>query len=239
MTIYYLMVKTHTITGLKYLCQTKKKDPHKYLGSGKHWLLHLNKHGKTIFTEIIRECQSKDELKKWGLHYSELWNVTESVEWANLMEENGGGGKTTEEAWNKGKPSTPAMIQKMKDAILRRTDDTKEKMILSGKRSYEKTFALLTKEQRHEKYMNGLGKLTAAERRANGSIKGKKGGEKWSKASSGKVTVTTKLGNSKRVSQDLFNQMKNDMIINNVPMTDWEFVQVSSLESKRRRNNGN
>jgi len=97
MTIYYLMVKTHTITGLKYLCQTKKKDPHKYLGSGKHWLLHLNKHGKTILTEIICECQSKDELKKWGLHYSELWNVTESGAWANLMEENGGGGKTTEE----------------------------------------------------------------------------------------------------------------------------------------------
>jgi len=65
MTIYYLMVKTHNITGLKYLCQTKRKDPHKYLGSGLHWERHLNKHGKDITTEIIRECQSKDELKEW------------------------------------------------------------------------------------------------------------------------------------------------------------------------------
>lgn len=231
------MVKTHTITGLKYLCQTKKKDPHKYLGSGKHWLLHLNKHGKTILTEIIRECQSKDELKEWGLHYSALWNVTESGAWANLMEENGGGGKTTDEPWNKGKPSTPGTIQKMKDAILRRTDDTKEKMILSGKRSYEKTFALLTKEQRHEKYMNGLGKLTAEERRINGSIKGKKGGEKWSKASAGQVTVTDKFGFSKRIPQQLFLNMKSDMLSCNIPMVDWDFVQVSSTESKRRKVN--
>ena len=96
MTIYYLMVKTHNITGLKYLCQTKRKDPHKYLGSGLHWERHLNKHGKDITTEIIRECQSKDELKEWGIHYSEEWNVVESDEWANLKPESGNGGTTPE-----------------------------------------------------------------------------------------------------------------------------------------------
>jgi len=92
MTIYYLMVKTHKITGLKYLCQTKRKDPYKYLGSGKYWRPHLNKHGKTISTVIIRECQSKKELSEWGIHYSNLWHVVESEEWANLKIEDGTGG---------------------------------------------------------------------------------------------------------------------------------------------------
>jgi hypothetical protein len=102
MTIYYLIVKTHKITGLKYLCQTKRQNPHEYLGSGTHWKRHLNKHGTDIFTEIIRECQSKDELTKWGLHYSELWNVVAAKNehgkkiWANLKPESGEGGMTDE-----------------------------------------------------------------------------------------------------------------------------------------------
>jgi len=140
---------------------------------------------------------------------------------------------------NKGKPLSvkhKASLKKAKDNM---SNDTKNKMIESGKRSYEKTFKLLTKEQRQEKYKNSLGKITTEQRREIGKKSENKGGEVWSKASSGKVTVTDKLGTSKRVPQDLFNQMKNDMITNNVPMIDWEFVQVSSLESKRRKNNGN
>ena len=97
MTIYYLMVKTHNITGLKYLCQTKRKDPHKYLGSGTRWWNHLNKHGKTITTEIIRECETHEELTYYGLQYSNLWNVVESDEWANLKPESGTGGMASGE----------------------------------------------------------------------------------------------------------------------------------------------
>jgi hypothetical protein len=92
MTIYYLMVKTHNITGLKYLCQTKKSNPHKYLGSGKYWKLHLLKHGKDIHTQILKECSNKDELKDWGIYYSNLWNVVDSEDWANLRPESGDGG---------------------------------------------------------------------------------------------------------------------------------------------------
>ncbi len=235
MTIYYLMIKTHAVTGLKYLCQTKRKDPHQYLGSGTHWTNHLNKHGKEITTEIVRECQNKDELIEWGVHFSKLWNVVESDDWANLMEENGGGGKTTPMPWNKGKKSSKETVQKQIDAVSKRTPETKQKMVESGERSYEKTFKLLSKEQRQEKYKNSLGKLTTEQRSEIGKKTENKGGEVWSKASRGKVTVTDKSGNSKRLPQDLFNQMKNDMINDNIPMIDWEFVQVSSLESKRRR----
>ena len=90
MTIY-LYKKTHSITGLNYLGKTTQ-DPFKYKGSGVYWEAHLKVHGSDHFTEVLRECQSNEEVKKWGLYYSELWNVVESDKWANIKPENGDGG---------------------------------------------------------------------------------------------------------------------------------------------------
>lgn len=91
MTIY-LYKKTHRITGLMYLGKTKSKDPHSYLGSGKYWKNHLNKHGYEYDTEILKECSTTEEVKEWGEYYSKLWNIVESDEWANLKIESGDGG---------------------------------------------------------------------------------------------------------------------------------------------------
>jgi hypothetical protein len=98
--ITYLYVKTHNVTGLKYLGKTIRKDPHKYTGSGLHWKRHLKVHGYDYTTEILKECSSKEDVCIWGLYYSELWNVVESDEWANLIPESGKGGIVahTEEA---------------------------------------------------------------------------------------------------------------------------------------------
>jgi hypothetical protein len=87
----YLYIKTHKITGLKYLGKTTQ-DPFKYKGSGIRWCNHLNVHGDEHDTEILMECQTKEEVKQWGLYYSELWDVVKSPEWANLKPENGDGG---------------------------------------------------------------------------------------------------------------------------------------------------
>lgn len=62
------------------------------MGSGKYWKLHLAKHGEDVHTEILRECKDYDEVKEWGLYYSNLWNIVESDEWANLKPETGDGG---------------------------------------------------------------------------------------------------------------------------------------------------
>lgn len=86
---YYLYIKTHNITGLKYLGQTKKTDPWKYLGSGTYWKRHLAKHGKDISTRIMLVTDSKEELKETGIFFSKLFNIVFSEEWANLMYENG------------------------------------------------------------------------------------------------------------------------------------------------------
>lgn len=92
MTIYYLYVKTHSITGLQYLGYTKNSDPHKYTGSGTLWLNHLNKHGYLYQTKILQRCVSKNAIKTWGMFYSTLWSVSKSKKWANLKDECGDGG---------------------------------------------------------------------------------------------------------------------------------------------------
>lgn len=119
MTIY-LYRKTHNQTGLKYLGKTKY-DPHRYKGSGIIWVPHIKKYGYDVTTEILKECQTDEELKYWGLYYSTLWNIVEEKDekgkktWANLKPESGDGGDPGPEAnkntsarqkgripWNKG-----------------------------------------------------------------------------------------------------------------------------------------
>lgn len=91
------------------------RDPFKYNGSGIKWCSHLKKHGFFIDTEILRECSSVTELKEWGLYYSNLWNVVESTEWANLKPEEGQGFATgkhhhSHRAEHKAKASARAKI---------------------------------------------------------------------------------------------------------------------------------
>jgi hypothetical protein len=93
MTIY-LYKKTHNVTGLHYLGKTIK-DPFTYKGSGIYWTRHLEKYGNTVSTLILKECETNEELGYWGLYYSELWDIVESDEWANLMPETGDGGDTS------------------------------------------------------------------------------------------------------------------------------------------------
>ena len=94
---FYLLVNTHNITGLKYLCKTSKKDYNKYTGSGYYWKAHLKQHGKNFTTELLKECNSNDEVRYWGQYYSNLWNVVNAKDatgkkiWANLVPEEGQG----------------------------------------------------------------------------------------------------------------------------------------------------
>lgn len=89
--MFYLYIKTHNKTGLKYLGKTEQ-NPYKYPGSGKRWKRHLKKHGKDITTRLLLETDNEKELKETGLFFSKLWNVVESNEWANCKPEEGDGG---------------------------------------------------------------------------------------------------------------------------------------------------
>lgn len=89
--MYYLYHKVHNITGLNYLGHTKR-DPNRYQGSGKYWKRHIEKHGYDVTTKILFESNSIKEINEKGKYYSDLWNIVESPNWANLKQEEGDGG---------------------------------------------------------------------------------------------------------------------------------------------------
>lgn len=99
---YYLYLKTHNKTGLKYFGQTVQ-NPFQYNGSGTRWKHHLRKHGNNVDTKIIAKCKTKEELKELGVYYSKLWNIVESKEFANCTVEEGTGGRTVTSESRQGK----------------------------------------------------------------------------------------------------------------------------------------
>ena len=112
--MYYLMIKEIEQTGLKYLCKRKHyKDPAdhlKYKGSGKLWRRTLNAHPEYTIKTTVLGLYDKNDLAKYGLYYSNLYNIVESKEWANLMPEVGDGGQTHKGTHPYINPTTNAVV---------------------------------------------------------------------------------------------------------------------------------
>lgn len=88
---YKLMVKTHLVTGLKYLCVTVRDGYQKYSGSGKEWKKHLKENGHQITTELLFESDNKEEFSEVCIQKSIEYDVVNSNDWANKVLERGGG----------------------------------------------------------------------------------------------------------------------------------------------------
>ena len=84
-----LYLKTHNITGMKYLGQTTR-DPYKYKGSGTYWKRHIELHGNDVTTEILYESDNEETFRKVASDYSTKLNVVINDSFANLVEEHGG-----------------------------------------------------------------------------------------------------------------------------------------------------
>lgn len=91
-----LMIKTHKVSKLKYLCYTRSigKSYDNYKGSGTYWKSHLRKHGNDIVTELIYETHDKEIFKKVAIEKSLQYDIVNSKKWANLKIEEGDGGDT-------------------------------------------------------------------------------------------------------------------------------------------------
>lgn len=123
--MYTLMIKTHNITGLKYLCKCSRANYMKYKGSGKYWKRHLKKHGSDISTEVIFQSSDLNEFKKICEEYSNEFNIIESNEWANLINETGTDGGFTHD--------NPYWLNDY-----RHSDETKSKIGEASKKMWEK-----------------------------------------------------------------------------------------------------
>lgn len=86
---YKLMIKTHNITNLKYLCITSRDDYISYTGSGSYWKNHISKYGNYISTELLYETEDYEDFLIHCLYYSNILNVALSEEFANMVPETG------------------------------------------------------------------------------------------------------------------------------------------------------
>lgn len=120
----YLYIKQHTITGKLYFGKTSKPWPwvESYLGSGHHWLRHINKHGiEHVITLWYCLFLDKDSITEFALMCSKNWDIVNSKEWLNLSEENGLDGGTTGYA----KPGTISAKDSNGNIFLVKKDDPK------------------------------------------------------------------------------------------------------------------
>ena len=139
----YLLVKTHSKTGLKYLCKKVTDSDSRaisYKGSGTRWNNHLKIHGKNIYTEILAKFKLIEDFSKLCIEYSNKFNIVKSKEWANLICETGKPGTKIGVYCGKngtfyGKKHTSETRKKISDAnkgdnnVMRRNPNILQKMI--------------------------------------------------------------------------------------------------------------
>lgn len=123
----YLYIKQHTVTGLKYFGKTIKNDPEKYKGSGTDWLKHIEEYGNNVDTLGLWEFNDLKECSEFALQFSKDNNIVESKDWANLVYENVISGtyglkhsentKAKMSRASKGKPKSEAHKKKMREII--------------------------------------------------------------------------------------------------------------------------
>lgn len=155
--------------GLKYLGKCTSTDPYKYLGSGKIWKMHIKKHNLTsndIKTTILFETEDKEEFKRIGLYYSELWNITESSEFANLRPENGDGG------WGHIKGISKSKEWKEKNSKRIRTIEERKKMSESMK---GRVFSKESRKKMSESRSRQKDSIETIKKRAKSISEAKKG----------------------------------------------------------------
>ena len=80
--MYYLYIKTHARTYLKYLGQTKQ-DPYQYEGSSEAWLRHIQQHGNEVETEVLWTGTDDALMAKIGNRFAKMFDVVRSPEFVN------------------------------------------------------------------------------------------------------------------------------------------------------------
>ena len=134
----YLYIKQHNVTGLKYFGKTAKKDPVAYKGSGIHWQRHIKLHGNDVTTLWFQLFTDETSIKEFALNFSEVNNIVDSTEWANLKPEDGleGGSK-------KGRILSESTRQKLSIAGKGRivTEETKQKISIAHTGKTRKPFS--------------------------------------------------------------------------------------------------
>lgn len=149
--MYYLMIKTCNVTGLKYLCMKKTDNENMcfiYKGSGIYWRRHIKLHNSAITTKIIFKTNDVEEFKLYASKKSQELGVPGDG-WANIIPETGPGVKLTPEQQlllslkTRKNQTGKTMIQRLGcDYIDKRKGKTLKEIIAHGKHSQQKPFKI-------------------------------------------------------------------------------------------------
>jgi len=149
--MHTLYLKKHDITKKLYLGWTTR-DVETYSGSGIYWLKHLKKHGDFVSTVVLEQTEDINRLRSQGLFYSQLWDVADNPQFANLKEEDGVGGKYGAET-----------RQKMSAGALRRiARDGAPSMAFTSERATEINKKMWADPERRKKRCEAIKKGQAA-----------------------------------------------------------------------------
>jgi len=177
----YLYLKTHIKTGLKYLGKTISSDPNLYQGSGTVWKRHIKKHGYDVTTDVLLETNDPKKLKEVGIYYSNLWNIVESKEFANIVPEMGDGGAMpwSDESrqklskTNKGKKHTDKSKKNYSKAQQKQAEHLSKKLkeYLSIPENYEKRCKQLTSNWNTPEHQEKMSKRVSSLKWCNDGVK--------------------------------------------------------------------
>ena len=170
----YLYIKIHNKTRLKYFGKTTNKNPIKYMGHGKYWRRHLEKHGNDVDTLWYHLYTDKTLLIEEALAFSNSHDIVNSQEWANLKLENGidGGampGHVVTSTTRK-KIGDKNRGRKMSDSFSQMRSANMKKQMQAGRTPWNKNLTGITSPKKGKKYLP----LTDAHKeKISKSLKGK------------------------------------------------------------------
>lgn len=85
--IGYIYITTNTLNNMKYIGKHHAGvfEPDRYLGSNKHLLASIKKHGRDYFRcELLQECSSEEELNKAEQYWINLYDAVASPSFYNI-----------------------------------------------------------------------------------------------------------------------------------------------------------
>ena len=92
--IGYVYITTNNLNGMRYIGKHHATvfEPNKYLGSNKHLLASIKKHGKSNFTcEILQECHTDAELDATEKYWIDAYDAVNSSLFYNIASGGEGG----------------------------------------------------------------------------------------------------------------------------------------------------
>lgn len=132
-------------------------------------------------TEVLLKTDDPRELRKGGIYYSNLWNIVESKEFANIIPETGDGGAqlwTAESRQklsntNKGKKHTEETKRKYSEAQQKQASHLSKKLkeYLSISENYEKRYNQLTSLWNNPEHRERMSKTMSSLKWCNDGVR--------------------------------------------------------------------